>query len=473
MENDSIKAEATAPRTLVLCFDGTHGQFDSDNTNVVKLFALLHKDDVDRQRCYYQPGVGTYFQPGVVSPLFAWWAKLLDEAIAWYLDEHVMDGYKFLMRNYCKGDKICLFGFSRGAYTARALAGMLTKVGLLPLDNLQTVSFAYKLYKRIDKQGVKLAANFKKEFCREVNIEFVGVWDTVQSTGMLISRSLPFTDGNTAIRTFRHALSLDEHRAKFRPNLYHRSVGERTKLSQKVISGISDIFNVLHIKRRTSPNGTSLEYGTYQLVSEVPFPSGQGISETDVLEVWFAGCHGDIGGGNVEDDVKVSLAQITLRWMIEQIIGSSCGILFDDEEMKNFGITMPGQVTGNGTTLDSPVAKEPGTVSTLPKSDVNGSSGLTTKPIPSSDPEFEDAIAQLFDSLQIQKAWWLLEIVPLPWSWQDDDNVWHVKWSIHLGKGRIIPYKHPKFHHTVKLRMDYKLLNYKPRAIYDGDVKYV
>jgi uncharacterized protein (DUF2235 family) len=107
------------PRTLVLCFDGTSNEYDEDNTNVVKLFALLKKDDTDEQLCYYQSGVGTYFQPGVVSPLFNWGAKMLDLALAWYMDAHVLDGYKFLMQNYRDGDKICIFGFSRGAYTAR------------------------------------------------------------------------------------------------------------------------------------------------------------------------------------------------------------------------------------------------------------------------------------------------------------------------------------------------------------------
>lgn len=467
MGDDNVRAEAAAPRTLVLCFDGTAGQFDSDNTNVVKLFSLLCKDDADRQRCYYQPGIGTYFQPGVVSPLFTCLAKLLDEATAWYLDAHVMDGYKFLMRTYRKGDKICLFGFSRGAYTARALAGMLTKVGLLPPDNLQTVTFAYKFYTRTDKKGIELAANFKKEFCQDVKVEFVGVWDTVQSTGTLLSRNLPFTDSNTAIRTFRHALSLDERRAKFRPNLYHRPPEEHCPMSKQVLSSIHGFFNF------KSPNGKAAEYGAYQQVpSQEPLPSRPDVFETDVLEVWFAGCHSDIGGGNVENGVKISLAQITLRWMIEQIIVSECGILFEDEELRNLGIIMPVKAAENGTTLDTPVIKEPDTVSNLQRCNV-GSSGSATRLSSSSDPEFEDAIAPLFDDLQTTKAWWLLEIIPLPWSWQDEDGKWHVKWSIHLGKGRIIPYKRPKFHHTVKLRMDYKPLDYKPRAIYEHNEIYV
>ena len=74
------------------------------------------------------------------------------------------------------GDKICLFGFSRGAYTARALAGMLHKVGLLPAHNNQQVPFAYKMYTRTDETGWKQSVAFKKAFSVDVEIDFVGVW---------------------------------------------------------------------------------------------------------------------------------------------------------------------------------------------------------------------------------------------------------------------------------------------------------
>ena len=75
-----------------------------------------------------------------------------------------------------EGDKICLFGFSRGAYTARALAGMLYKVGLLPWQNHQQIPFAYKMYKREDASGWKQSRAFKKTFSIDVQIEFIGVW---------------------------------------------------------------------------------------------------------------------------------------------------------------------------------------------------------------------------------------------------------------------------------------------------------
>ncbi|KAF4596095.1 hypothetical protein EYR38_007469 [Pleurotus pulmonarius] len=108
-------------------FDGTGDQFDEDNSNIVQLFSLLKKDNSDVQMVYYQAGIGTYTSPNIATPLMAKMSKTLDEMVAWNLDRHVMDGYEFLMQNYKADDRICIFGFSRGAYTARALAGMIHK----------------------------------------------------------------------------------------------------------------------------------------------------------------------------------------------------------------------------------------------------------------------------------------------------------------------------------------------------------
>ncbi|KAH7097526.1 hypothetical protein BKA62DRAFT_833227 [Auriculariales sp. MPI-PUGE-AT-0066] len=217
--------ELNPGRTLVLCFDGTSNEFDGDNTNVVKLLALLRKDQPHKQLVFYQPGIGTFAKPGIFSPLMLWIAQMVDMAIAWYLDEHVLGGYMFLMQNYRAGDKIVMFGFSRGAYVVRALAGMLHKVGLLPPGNLHHAPFAYKLYRSNDKLGFERSAAFKRCFtpAQPVEIEFLGLWDTVASVGMITPRRLPFTSSNSTVRTFRHALSLDERRARFRPTLWAHS----------------------------------------------------------------------------------------------------------------------------------------------------------------------------------------------------------------------------------------------------------
>lgn len=127
----------------------------------------------------------------------------------------------------------------------------------------------------------------------------------------------------------------------------------------------------------------------------------------------------DVGGGNVDDKVKVSLAQITLRWMIEEIIKSNCGIQFADEALESLGIShTPEQgVEPVAKTLPVKVSEDPGH---------SGSSALSTE---HSDEEFKDAIAPIFDDLQSRKLWWLLEVVPLPWSWQDHKNQWHDTWG--------------------------------------------
>jgi len=216
-------------RTLVLCFDGTGDQFDQDNSNIVQFFQLLKKDDRNKQMVYYQAGIGTsskYF----VTPIGVALAKAADMAIAHGLSDHVTDGYEFLMQNYIEGDKIALFGFSRGAYTARALAGMLHKVGLLPPFNYQQVPFAYHMYQRDDKEGWEMSNGFKQAFSIDVEINFMGLFDTVNSVG-LIPRELPFAKSNYVVRIFRHAVALDERRAKFKPNLWGRTTDEDAALA--------------------------------------------------------------------------------------------------------------------------------------------------------------------------------------------------------------------------------------------------
>ncbi|KAJ7740261.1 hypothetical protein DFH07DRAFT_982833 [Mycena maculata] len=394
-------------RNLILCFDGTAGQYDGyasgprpftrlSNTNAVKLFALLKKDDFRQQLCYYQPGIGTYVNPSMVSPIFEWGAKVLDEAFAMcvrpelhhstrspsdsYLNGHVMDGYRFLMDNYHSGDKICLFGFSRGSYTARALAGMLYKG-----NNQEQVPFAFKMYKDTSTTGVKMAAGYKQTFCQNVHVEFMGVWDTVDSVGVVMSRTLPFSANNSSIKILRHAVSLDEHRVRYLPYLCE-----------------------------PKPSSTSLKAGA-----------------EDVLEVWFAGCHSDIGGGAVADGVARSLSDITLRWMVRQAMASECDIQFDNEA--------------------------------LARAQISPTSSIEPSP---SELSFDDTDSgePLEDELSGASPWWLLEIIPMPWSVQDAQGVWHRKFGFHLGKGRVIPDAQPKFHHTVKERMANAALKYTPKA---------
>jgi len=214
--------EHHAHRTLVICFDGTGDRFDDDNSNIVQLVSFLKKDDASKQMVYYQTGIGTSSEADARFDFVRTTNQVLDLMFATTLGHQVRQGYEFLCQNYQQNDVICIFGFSRGAYTARALAGMVQKVGVLPPWNTGMIPFAYQMYSSSDPDMLKLAPGFKSTFCTDVKIEFVGVWDTVASVG-LIPRYLPFVSSNSSIRYFRHAVALDEHRVKFVPNYYRQS----------------------------------------------------------------------------------------------------------------------------------------------------------------------------------------------------------------------------------------------------------
>ncbi|KAG7088030.1 hypothetical protein E1B28_012066 [Marasmius oreades] len=367
---------------------------------------------------------------------------VLDEAFAWYLSAHVVEGYRFIMQNYKSGDKICIFGFSRGAYTARAVGGMLFKIGLLPRDNFEQIPFAYKLYKRTDKEGIELAAGFKDTYCTTVTVEFMGVWETVSSVGVIMNKTLPFTNSNTSIKTFRHAISLDERRAKFRANLFHRPIA----------SG--------NIANKKGNRGLGLFRRTRRLPEDVENEPSSGGPSTDVLEVWFAGCHGDVGGGSVSNSEPHSLGNISLRWMIRQVILSQCGVLFKNEALSKTWVDFP------PTPLPFPTkAKE------------SWSEKGSTSDNGVAESDRQDAVTPLHDQLKLKGGnilWWILEIIPLDYSWQDAKGVWHSTFKANLGKGRKIEDEHPKFHTTVMERMKTESLKYRPNAIWQrGTEAYV
>ncbi|THH30036.1 hypothetical protein EUX98_g4147 [Antrodiella citrinella] len=508
-------------RNLILCFDGTANQFDGDNTNVVKFYGLLKKDSAEEQICYYQPGIGTYIQPGVVSPLFQWGAKILDEAFAWYLDAHVRGGYTFLMQNYRAGDKICIFGFSRGAYTARALAGMIHKIGLLPKDNPEQVPFAYKLYTQTDKTSLKLAHGFKQTFCRAVEIEFVGVWETVASVGILMARNLPFTTANSTIKTFRHALSLDEHRVKFRPNLYHRPapdaasarkdpnqaspvMAKQDNVFEKVTHAIEDSVGkvVRRVSRRKSKRKGTMIVQTKSVNTGLSSVVVEETTEAHADDVSFKDSAVDVKTApglapepeKVTDVKEVCLSDITLRWMVRQVVLSQVGISFDSDALTRskipnsvftgvgFPITPPSSTlkqqlhapAGTQTKLKFKSAAEPNPFAS-PKTD------HLTLEVPGEDSGAEvgdgasqisealtetDAVQPIYDQLQIKWAWWLLEIIPLTYSYQDGKGMWHQKIGFHLGRGRHIPDINPCFHKSVQEREADTSLKYTPRAVW-------
>ncbi|KAJ7637983.1 hypothetical protein DFH06DRAFT_1002113 [Mycena polygramma] len=279
-------------KNLVVCIDGTKNQFNVKNSNVVELYSRLEKDK--EQLTYYNSGIGTYVEgkASVRQKL----TQTLDMMIAFSLQDKITSAYRWLSENYEEGDKIFLFGFSRGAYQVRAIAGMIHLVGLLHKGNDEQIPFAYELYTKsiskskrdidpdndkthpesqADEADKKLYDHFKDTFSRHVKVHFVGTWDTVSSVGLFKGPSLPETTGGmTHVCAFRHALALDELRVKFLPEYANGGAGPSAKDAKEV---------------------------------------------GDIKEVWFSGFHSDIGGGNAPNEDR-SLFQPALRWMLYEAI---------------------------------------------------------------------------------------------------------------------------------------------------------
>ncbi|KAI0640162.1 hypothetical protein C8Q77DRAFT_114336 [Trametes polyzona] len=458
-------------RTLVLCFDGTGDQFDQDNSNVVKFFSLLKKDDRNEQMVYYQTGIGTYTDASNTSGLRVKVDQLLDSMIAWHLDAHVKSGYEFLMQNYQAGDKICLFGFSRGAYTARALAGMIHKVGLLPACNHEQVPFAYKMFTRTDELGWKQSTAFKKAFSIDVDIDFIGVWDTVASVG-IVPHTLPFTSSNRAIRVFRHAVALDERRARFQANLYQyptkKDLEHGTKpgdmpKSDTEYATPNAIPGEPKVKKNKKPKSERKLQRKYERLFNSTDDCDHEYT-TDVLEVWFAGCHCDVGGGSVTDDIPHTLARIPLRWMIRECFKTNTGIRFHGELLKKIGL--------DPASLHPHVAARPPPLEPSLEYIV----GEPAPPLPYSteeEHEIRDALSPKYDQLDLAWYWWLLEYLPMKQRVQGPAPDYKEKRrrTLNRGQGRLVPKRHQPFyvHRSVKLRMEARDLPggpYLPMARY-------
>jgi uncharacterized protein (DUF2235 family) len=258
-------------KNIVICCDGTGNEVGAEEySNVAKLYIRVGKHD--QQITFYDPGLGTLGTPGFRTRTMTSLTRLMGLAFGYGLQENLKDAYLFLMQHYDPGDQVFLFGFSRGAYTVRALAGMIHRAGLLNRGNENLVEHAIKRYfepvrRQPDWKGM---ARFKKYFGRECEIHFVGVWDTVKSVG-LFRRSLvlPHTADMSGVLHGRHAVSLNEKRSKYRTNLWNR------------------------------PNDDSF------------------------AQVWFAGAHSDVGGGYAES----GLSDVTLEWMLGE--ATKFGLLVD------------------------------------------------------------------------------------------------------------------------------------------------
>lgn len=281
-------------KSIVICCDGTGNEIKENQSNVLKFFRTLEKDA--DQVVYYDPGVGTISDSGAWS-MFKTKAKGVFGLLTGYgLDANVLEGYRFLVNNYKDGDKIYLFGFSRGAYTVRVLAGLTALIGILSKEQDNLCGYALTAYKRAQKaDNYKIAWRFHRVLqTRFAPIRFMGCWDTVGS--VIIPRrdrfyiptlaTLPLTHENSTVQTFRHAMAIDERRRMFRLVPWAKDQVFRTDL-------------------RSEPAGRQ-----------------------DSKEVWFAGVHSDIGGGYPE--AESGPAKTVLNWMMGE--AKENGLRFDQEK---------------------------------------------------------------------------------------------------------------------------------------------
>jgi uncharacterized protein (DUF2235 family) len=280
------------PRNIVLMTDGTGNEPKlRGESNVLRLYKMLTQDD--HQLVWYDPGVGTEGDPRALTNVGKKVTKFAGLVVGYGLKQNVMDGYTYLMNNYRTGDRIYLFGFSRGAYTARAIAGLLFQIGLLRPGQENLIPYALRLFwwhqgYTPDQKVYDEADEFSRKFSRpdfqrrrKNSIRYAGVWDTVKATGFARRNLiLPWTAQLPAVSVVSHAVSIDERRRPYKPIL--------------------------------------LSYS----------PQAHGVMESKRLgqfkEVWFVGVHSDVGG-TFESDPR--LANISLEWVVQRAIDQ--GLLLD------------------------------------------------------------------------------------------------------------------------------------------------
>ena len=254
--------EGTERKNIVLCFDGTGDWAASHFTNVMKIYQRLDKS---AQAVFYAGGVGTLGSAIAMSRWKKLLHRILDLATATSLRDRVLEGYAFLVNEYEEGDDIYLFGFSRGAFTARLVAALVHNFGILDKRNAHLAPYLWQTISEFRSIGEfkEDAAIIRKNFGRsgEAKVKFMGLFDTVSSVGILERfQVFPYTDKNPSVHSIRHAVSIDEQRNSF-PEL---------------------------------------------LI--IP-------DDNDVAEIWFPGVHRDIGGGG---DDRPGYANATLNWVVEE-----------------------------------------------------------------------------------------------------------------------------------------------------------
>jgi uncharacterized protein (DUF2235 family) len=292
-------------RNLLVFSDGTgNSGGKTRGTNVWRLHNLIERHHPTHpQLTFYDDGVGTQD----LSLL-----RVIGGVFGWGLSENICACYDWLARNYREGDRIALFGFSRGAFTVRCLAGMVHACGLLdpagltPNERRKRVKKLLWAYRAADapEQGKYFASWLRGEArvserhdgeawpaeLREVRVHFTGVWDTVDAVGVPVDELRDLIDPlwqrllhrraygfrNSRLRGVTHArqaLAIDDERRTFHPNVWKRETHDATQ-------------------------------------------DEDGPPET-LVQVWFAGAHSNVGGGYPKD----GLAHVTLDWMMGELQG--------------------------------------------------------------------------------------------------------------------------------------------------------
>lgn len=289
-------------KNIALFFDGTSNSVkagsDVDGTNVLRLFQALELDSHPNQCATYIPGVGT-----IPSKKYRiGWARrlrnLMDMAFGTGVKQDVREGYEYLMRHYHPGDRIYIFGFSRGSYSARALTALLDLFGLVKAGRENLVDYAMEYFWRGNRQRkqtdsyFEIASRFKKSFSWEVIVYFAGFWDTVSAIGIFHSlHRLPGTDRLRNVYVAAHAVSIDERRW-FYPVAHWDLSLER------------DIGS-------NEPRWWDDEVGAWR--------DKYGEVRPDWATFWFAGDHSDVGGSHPDH----TLADISLRFIAGLAMKSS------------------------------------------------------------------------------------------------------------------------------------------------------
>lgn len=283
-------------KRIITCSDGTWNKPDNKDgdktvkTNVAKMFECICASGADKvkQLKIYGQGVGTGY---TVKD------RILGGATGAGIDKNIKDLYTFLALTYEAGDQIFLFGFSRGAYTVRSLAGFIRNCGVLKPEHIALVDKAYSLYRDRNSYSVPdsdLMLAFREKYCVEniTPIKFLGVWDTVGSLGIPLPwyklrnmNQYKFHDVtlSSTIEHAYHALAIDEKRVLFTPAIWNKS--------------------------NTVKNN----------------PAHQQVLE----QRWFTGVHSNVGGGYAD----CGLSNIALRWLKEK--AEATGLCFNDNAIND------------------------------------------------------------------------------------------------------------------------------------------